>query len=73
MRWNMSEDVVIDRNGVWPRSKYKERVVWSARIRYLSAEEREVFNRKYAKQVRCVMSKRERQAVRQRKEEGISN
>lgn len=67
------ESYVVDRNGVWPKEKYKERVMWSARIRYLTAEEREAFNYKTAKQVRGVERKWERQAVQQRKEEGISN
>jgi hypothetical protein len=68
-----SECYVVDRNGVWPKEKYRERPVWSARICYLSAEERVVFNRKYEKQWRGVVSKRVRQATQQRKEEGISN
>jgi hypothetical protein len=73
------ECYVVDRNGVWPKDKYRERVVWSARIRYLSAEAREVFNKDTAKQVRGAINKRTRQlgcgplAISQRQEEGISN
>jgi hypothetical protein len=68
-----SECYIVDRNGVWPKEKYKERLVWSARIHYLSPDEREVFNRKYEKQWRAVARKQARWAIQQRKEEGISN
>jgi hypothetical protein len=67
------ECYVVDRNGVWPKDKYRERVVWSARICYLSANEREAFNKSTAKQVRGAINKRLRQSTAQRKEEGISN
>jgi hypothetical protein len=56
-REEVMECYVVDRNGVWPKDKYRERAVWSARICYLSAEEREVFNREYEKQYRYVSRK----------------
>ena len=52
-----SESVVCDRNGIWPKEKYRAKALAQVRFVYLTPEEREEFKRSALKQRRRLARK----------------